>query len=82
MLFLKFRLTFVCKYKYSKQTSNVFYKKISVFSRIFLLEQKTAKKTLEERGLKILRLLNKALTVLNTNIQFYCKNKGSLRFFY
>ena len=74
MLFLKFRLTFVCKYKYSKQTSNVFIKKKWHFSRINPLGVCRKKKTLEFEGLKIFKTFYKALTVLVANIQHYSKN--------
>ena len=74
MLFLKFRLTFVCKYKYSKQTSNVFIKKNGIFQRLILWECVEKKKTLEFEGLKIFKTFYKALTVLATNIQHYSKN--------
>ena len=51
MLFYKIRLTFVCKYKYSQQTSNSLKKKFSVF--LINAFRNEAKKNPRERGSKI-----------------------------
>ena len=69
-MLLKIRLTFVCKYKYSKQTSNSLEKKKSNFLADLVKEKKKPSRT---RVKDFLRLYYKALTVTDANIQLKCK---------
>ena len=73
-MLLKIRLTFVCKYKYSKQTSNSLKKKNVVF--LFVIYRTAKKKKPSRTRVKdFLRLFYKALTVTDANIQLKYKTK-------
>ena len=60
MLFKKFRLTFVCKYKYYNETSNVFLKKRVDLSNFFFSSLRRKKNPSPGRGIqRFLRLSTK-----------------------